>query len=157
MSRTTTRSAVGALVEKGLLERKHGKGIYIVNNSFSATEEALRLLMIRENYTLAELLETRKIPEPQTAYYAALRATDKEMAQLKTYVGKMCSFGREYHEDFTTQDFNFHIGVAYASKNTMLIAFLEAMKPLLLKIINYVIVMGEGDKMRRILEVTGKS
>lgn len=142
VSRTTTRSAVGALVEKGLLERKHGKGIYVANNSVSVTEEALRLLMLRENYTVAELLETRKILEPQTAYYAALRASEEEIARLKEYVDRMHDFGREYNEEFTTQDFKFHIGVAYASKNKMLIAFLEAIKPFLLQIIQYVVVTG---------------
>lgn len=142
VSRTTTRSAVGALVEKGLLERKHGKGIFVSHNSSAATMESLRLMMIYEDYSVAEFLETRKILEPQTAYYAALRATDEEISYMRGCVEQMNRFGREYDEEFTVQDFNFHMAVAYASKNKILITFLDAMRPLLSKVIKYVIQTG---------------
>lgn len=142
VSRTTTRSAVGALVEKGLLERKHGKGVFVAHNSLNVTTESLRLMMIRENYSVAEFLETRKILEPQNAYYAALRATDSELEQMRMCVDRMKALGRNYDDEFTVQDINFHMAVAYASKNKLLIAFMEAMKPLLVKMIKYVIQTG---------------
>lgn len=142
VSRTTTRSAVGSLVEKGLLERKHGKGIYVANNTSSATVESLRLFMMSDCFTIAEFLETRKILEPQNAYYAALRATPEEIAGLKSCVDRLCTFNTEYDAEYTVQDINFHLGIASASKNKILIAFYEAIKPLLEKIITYVVVTG---------------
>lgn len=142
VSRTTTRSAVGNLVEKGLLERKHGKGIYVANNTSSATIESLRLLMMSDCYSVAELLETRKILEPQNAYYAALRATDDEIKGLSLCVDRMRDLSVQYDIEYTVQDINFHLGIAHASKNKILITFFEAIQPLLSKIISFVVVAG---------------
>lgn len=142
VSRTTTRSAVGALVEKGLLERRHGKGVYVVDNTSTAAVESLRLFMLSDNYSLTEFLETRSILETQNAYYAALRATEEDISLLQSSVDKMRDCQNEFNEAYTLADINFHLQIAYASKNKMLIAFYEALKPLLTKIITYVVVTG---------------
>ena len=142
VSRTTTRSAVGALVEKGLVERRPGKGIYVVDNTSSAAIESLRLFMLSSSFTVAEFFETRTILETQNAYYAALRAEESDILELQKAVDKMRECQTEYNEEYTIADINFHIGIAYATKNKLLIAFYEAIKPLLTKIITYVIVTG---------------
>ena len=69
VSRTTTRDAISALVEKGFLERQHGKGIFVIDNSKNVAADSFRNMVLRESYTFAEFMETRNMIETQMARF----------------------------------------------------------------------------------------
>ena len=89
VSRTTIRDAVSGLVEKGFLVRKHGKGVFVINKSERVVVDSLRILMMRDNYTVAEFMETRRIIECQIVELAAVRATDEQIADMKELTDRM--------------------------------------------------------------------
>lgn len=60
VSRTTTRDAISALVEKGFLERQHGKGIFVIDNSKNVAADSFR------NMVLGRAIHLRNSWRPET-------------------------------------------------------------------------------------------
>lgn len=81
VSRNTVRTAVRYLVGQGVLEIQIGRGTYVSKQSPVSEDfgfDALKYMHLK----LRDLYELRLMLEPQMAYYAALRATDEELAQI---------------------------------------------------------------------------
>ena len=72
VSRSTFREAVKILSERGILEVKHGSGTYVAKNIASNT-----VSKAYSGIDALELNEIRLMIEPEAAYFAALRASDK--------------------------------------------------------------------------------
>ena len=91
ISRTTLREAVRALVANGILEIQRGRGTFVKQDI--DTDDVKLLTPLKDvKVNVRELYEMRLIFEPEAAYYAALRASDKELDRI-------LAFGRckEYH------------------------------------------------------------
>src|SRR5699024_7960040 len=91
ISRTTLREAIRILVTNGILEIKRGRGTFVkeqlnVDQLTSSLHDLSNLTM-----NIKDLYEIRLIFEPEASYYATLRATDQEIAQILQY-GKFVQF-----------------------------------------------------------------
>lgn len=155
VSRTTMRDAISTLVEKGFLVRRHGKGVYVVNRSENVLTDSLRNLMMRDDYTMAEFIETRQLIECQVAYLAATRATEQQIAAMETHTRNMENESNV--TQYAQEDVSFHMALAYATQNRLLIAFVKAIKPMLVQMVGKVVLSGgkvESDSHfhQRILE-----
>lgn len=117
VSRTTLREAVRFLVAHHILEIKRGKGTFVTHNKELIHDYGFGEL---DNVILKlkDLYEMRLIFEPQIAYLAAKRATDKEMEKILEY-GRKTEDKILKGEDRTEDDQAFHNAIAKAAHNDL--------------------------------------
>ena len=138
VSRTTMRDAISGLVEKGFLERQHGKGVLVIDNSRNVAVDSVRNMILRGNYTVAEFMETRQMIDNQIVRFAALRSTEKETDKMERHISDMIRNSGEL-EKYLKCDLAFHRELAVASQNHLLIALYSAIEPMLTQIVGEVI------------------
>jgi DNA-binding FadR family transcriptional regulator len=141
ISRTTLREAIRILVAHDVLEIRRGKGTFVVAKDediegFSLDDFSVSKLNAKDLY------EMRLIFEPQTAYYAALRATDKELNRILHY-GKLEEQKILNNEDRTELDQAFHRAIAKATHNE----FMNKLMPILHKAIDKGVVLSDENKI----------
>ncbi|QGQ44380.1 FadR/GntR family transcriptional regulator [Metabacillus sediminilitoris] len=120
LSRGVVREAISVLESKGVVEVKPGIGVFLVTNEQEEVFQLLNALLENEDSSLIELLELRQSIESQAAYYAAERRSKKELDKIKAALDKLESCfekGRVAAEE----DFEFHMAVAEASHNSMMV------------------------------------
>jgi GntR family transcriptional repressor for pyruvate dehydrogenase complex len=129
VSRTTIREAARVLEGEGLINvrRGAGGGLVIVEQEFDRSR--LREELRARFGEVEDILDFRVAVESQAARLAALRRTEDEIDQLRALLarmdrlirgadtGKIAGFGRA--------DSEFHLGIARASRNSMLIKAVE--------------------------------
>lgn len=138
VSRTTIRDAVSGLVEKGFLERQHGKGVLVIDKSRNVAVGSVRNMILRENYTVAEFMEIREMIDDRAACFAASRATDKEIEKMRENIDLMEQESVNL-EAYTQYDLEFHRQLTIASQNRLLIALFYSIEPLLKQILGKVV------------------
>lgn len=115
VSRTTLREAIRILVTGGILEIRRGKGTFVREDLEKSEAKELSPLTAAK-VKVRDLYEMRLIFEPEAAYCAALRATDKEIERI-------VSLGAEIEErirqgkDRTEVEQAFHRSIAKATHN----------------------------------------
>jgi DNA-binding FadR family transcriptional regulator len=140
ISRTTLREAIRILVSHKVLEIRRGKGTFVANNhdlneNFGLEDLSTTKLNVRDLY------EMRLIFEPQTAYYAAKRATDKELERI-LYYGKLEEDKILNNEDRTEVEQAFHKSIAKATHNE----FMNKLMPILYKAIDKGVILSDDNK-----------
>lgn len=130
ISRTTLREAIRILVTHNILEIKRGKGTFVTNHQELSENLDLEQLSTSK-LKLKDLYEMRLIFEPETTYYAAKRATDKELERI-LYYGKLEEEKILNKEDRTESEQAFHKSIAKATHNE----FMNRLMPILYKAIN---------------------
>lgn len=91
VSRTVLRESLATLAALGLVEARHGRGVFVVGKSIQATAQRLTLALTSENTTpeadriarTRELFEIRRTLEGEAAAWAAQRASDEQLAELR--------------------------------------------------------------------------
>lgn len=115
VSRATLREAIRILASHDVLEIRRGKGTFVVERPEHAHPIDVDALS-RVNPNLKALYELRLMVEPQTAYYAAKRATDRELQQILRYGEREEALIRR-GEDRTQAERAFHQAIAQAAHN----------------------------------------
>ncbi|MFD2472368.1 FadR/GntR family transcriptional regulator [Amycolatopsis silviterrae] len=126
VGRSSIREAITALRARGMVEVRHGEGIYLLQRP----EELIPTLaaeLIETHLDHPAIWETRQALETQCARLAALRATDADLAELTAAVEDMTR-EVEAGEPGLMGDRRFHTGVAAASHNPILIRLLDSMR-----------------------------
>ncbi len=115
ISRTTLREAIRILITHNILEIKRGKGTYVSSmqnvNGDLCLDNAITAMI-----GLKDLMEIRLIIEPETAYYAAKRASDKEIEKI-LYYGQLNESKILNGEDRTEEEQMFHNSIAKSTHN----------------------------------------
>ncbi len=115
VSRTTLREAIRILITHNVLEIKRGKGTYVTyNNDLNESFNLDKIINLKVN--LKDLMEIRLIFEPEIAYYAAKRATDKEIEKILHY-GELNESRIINHEDRVEEEQMFHNSISKATHN----------------------------------------
>jgi GntR family transcriptional repressor for pyruvate dehydrogenase complex len=130
IGRSTLREAITILESKGLVKRFHGQGVKVVNESKRATADLFQLFMMREGSTIHDLIEVRTIIEMQTVVLATERATQTDLDSIKTALSIMKSKDVSL-EEYIQADIDFHLQIAKATHNNVLLVILETIRPLL--------------------------
>lgn len=137
VSRATLREAIRILVSHNILEIKRGKGTYIKStHDLNENLELEGLSTVKLN--AKDLYEMRLIFEPQTAYYAAKRATDKELERILFY-GRLEEEKILNNEDRTEVERAFHKSIAKATHNE----FMNKLMPILYKAIDKGVILSD--------------
>ncbi|WP_274626532.1 FadR/GntR family transcriptional regulator [Arvimicrobium flavum] len=139
VSRPVVREALAFLRADGLVESRHGQGLFV-------TEQAV--LRIRaddlrpDRAGLLDLLEMRRALESETARLAAQRRTPEDVDKLRAALEGMAAAERE-GRDGVREDLHFHLTIASIGRNPLLMKIIHFWTPALQDAIGY---LREADK-----------
>jgi DNA-binding FadR family transcriptional regulator len=122
VGRNTVREAVRALTHAGLLECRQGDGTYV-----RATSElsGAMLRRLRQAEQL-EILEVRRALEVESARLAATRRTDEDIVRIEAALAERDrAWELDDPDAFVEADLAFHMSVAHATHNLVLIDLYE--------------------------------
>ena len=131
VSRTTLREAVNNLVAQNVLEKKRGRGTFVVDNQNLTSDlgfDDLNFMHVR----LSDLYELRLVIEPQIAGIAALKATEEEIQNMMEYTAKIESKDST-PEEILEYNKRFHNMVAQASHNEFIIRLFDSINNAVIK------------------------
>ncbi len=129
VGRSSVREAMRMLESRGLIGPA-GKGSFVVAGYGNPLSDSLRFLLAAKETDLGELYEARKILEAETAALAALRRTDADLARMRGHIEEM-SAGLASQEKYIEADLQFHLAVAAATRNRVVVHVMGAIRDLL--------------------------
>jgi len=118
VSRPTLREAMIALEMLGMIEARHGLGIYVTGNVRPVVPSA----EIDVDVGAFELIEARRLFEGEAAALAATSITDDQLQQLEALMVRMHEEEEVAGED---ADREFHMIIARATGNGAIMATIE--------------------------------
>ncbi len=119
VSRTTLRDAITYLVSTNVLDRKRGKGTFVVNNQALYDDYGFNDLNFM-HVRLKDLYEVRLIIEPEMTAIAAQNATDEELKEIVRYAEEIEASPVE-GENNAEMNKRFHNAIAAATHNEFII------------------------------------
>lgn len=131
VSRTVVREAIKALEREGLVEVQQGRGTYVTDGTSTAFKESFALMMsMGSDQIFADLVEVRALLEPGIVAMAASRATEEDNEILEQAVATM-EASLDDPETFVRADSAFHMALAKATKNELIVKMIEPIVDLL--------------------------
>ena len=116
VSRNTIREAIQSLTSAGVLVVKQGDGTYVrSSNRFNAN-----MSMKYDQVALKDITETRNALEITLAHLACQRRTEEDMEKITAKFLKRQEL-KETEKENTLADMEFHMAIAQASHNRILI------------------------------------
>lgn len=128
VSRTVIREAIESLETRGVLQVIHGKGIKVVPSSSSDISNAVMLYLRRRHHevSMRDLIEMRLAVETEVAAHAALRAEEPHLRELRAILDRMAKATADTGR-YVLADLDFHLKLAYATRNILFATILEAL------------------------------
>ncbi len=120
VSRTSVRNAIDKLVKLGLLNQIQGQGTF-VSSPETRDGNPLSELMTTDEATYTDLLEVRMGLECNASRLAATRAGAKDLASMRDCLEEMAADLATTKTISTSADTAFHMAVAFAAKNPVLL------------------------------------
>lgn len=120
VSRAPVRQALSALEMNGIIYSRQGEGVFVKNTTITnGTSQSM------ESVSPEDIVEARMNIEPLIIKFAALRATDEDILELKQTIEKMEEETRSgvYVPETDEQ---LHMGIAKASHNDLFITFMSS-------------------------------
>ena len=131
VSRTAVREAVKTLREKGLVEAYPGRGTFITNGTSHSFKHTLdRMMRGGPVEGTANLTEVREILEPEIAALAAQRADEEMVSAMRDAIAVMDK-SRSDAEAFIEGDLDFHLALAEAAANPLILSLIDSIVGLL--------------------------
>jgi GntR family transcriptional repressor for pyruvate dehydrogenase complex len=115
VSRAVVREALSRLQAAGLVESRQGIGTFVLARAPSTNFRIDPATVVTMRDVLA-LLEVRMSFEIESAYLAAIRRTDEQLAHLGDCVERIQAL-LDQGQQTTDTDFEFHLGIAAATGN----------------------------------------
>lgn len=128
MSRATVREALRILEVQNLVRVKAGRagGAFVQRPSTTSMANSVSMLIRGRRINLIDLMETREAIEPFCAHVAARKRTDADLSALERCNVVMEDSGDDLGK-FLQANLDWHVGVALASHNELLIGFMMAL------------------------------
>ncbi|MFZ5942973.1 MAG: FadR/GntR family transcriptional regulator [Bacillota bacterium] len=135
VSRTSLREALKMLAAQGMVEIKHGQGVYITKH-----ESPSNLLKdfagqnLVDSKTLKDLFELRKLLETQNALWVCTRGKDQDIDVLEMIVEETLHALKDNQDDLVIlakQDNAFHTKLAEATGNLVIVRVMHDLLDLL--------------------------
>jgi GntR family transcriptional regulator, transcriptional repressor for pyruvate dehydrogenase complex len=131
VGRSSIREALRMLESRGLI-RSNGNGTFAVAPYGNALDNSLDLLLAVAEADYGELFEVRRILEGESAALAAERRTRDDLRRMGDAITEM-EEGLDSEERFIEADLRFHLTVAEATRNRVLVHLMNAVRALLLR------------------------
>jgi len=125
VSRSSTREAVRALVAARVLDVRRGDGTFVTSLSPELLLEGIGVAVeLMQEDAILQLIEARRLIEPELTALAAQRATTGEIDEIREHLALM-GVAKD-HAALVRHDSDFHASVARASGNATLAAIVIA-------------------------------
>ena len=124
VSKTAVREALSALQTAGLIEVKHGSGIYVRNVNERLTNP-LTLKMLTNTDNMFQILEVRMGLESSGAVLAAQRASRTDVSKIKECLISLAEV-LDRGEDALQADHQFHNALMAATHNPVYVKLFDA-------------------------------
>ncbi|WP_400246477.1 FadR/GntR family transcriptional regulator [Niallia sp. JL1B1071] len=123
VSRSAIREALTALKAKGLIELKQGEGTFVKTFHPEEVVFSFPQAVLMNKKDVMNLLEVRRMIETGTAKAASRNRTEQDLIGMEAALEKMqeANGGEELGE---TADLEFHLAVAKATNNALLVNLL---------------------------------
>ena len=136
VSRSSLREAIQQLISQGILVSKVGAGTYVqqvpVDWSQHQIVQPLSNLIDQDPEYRFDVQESRLILEGGTAWYAAQRATTEDIAKIRQCYERIAHYQAIGDDDEAARaDAKFHLAIAEASHNVVLIQVMRSLFNLL--------------------------
>lgn len=127
LGRSTVREALRLLQAEGLVVTRPGRGggTVVRRPKLSDVVQSLEVFIRGRQLRFQSLMEIREALEPTSAALAATRRTDADLARLTMFDGRMNEPGLPT-PDYFEANTAWHLAIAQASHNELLVAFMEA-------------------------------
>ena len=125
VSRTVVREAVARLQARGMVEVRHGAGVFVAKADKSTSVNRV-VADLSQVATVLDVLEIRRAVEVEAAARAAARRTPSQEMRIREAfqaIGAAIKRG----EQATEADFAFHRAIAEATNNRIFVEFLEGL------------------------------
>ncbi|MCX8022541.1 MAG: FadR family transcriptional regulator [Syntrophorhabdaceae bacterium] len=139
VSRVPIREALKLLANMGFVETRQGGGTYVKAILTERVKDPLNYIIEEDEEKLFDLLEVRMEIETMSAYYAAQRATEEEIASLERIIEETKAYVEKGRKPPTTLDANFHIVLAQCSHNVIRAHLLHTIYEIFSGYFNYLI------------------
>lgn len=128
MSRATVREALRILEVQNLVKVKAGRagGAFVQRPTTTSMANSVGMLIRGRQIKLADLMETREALEPFCAELAAAKRTTEDLETLDR-ANEAIEDPRSELDRFLQANLDWHVGVAIASHNELLIGFMAAL------------------------------
>lgn len=134
ISRGTLREAFRILEREGLIDARPGGGRFL-SKALDVAEDKNRIMDNIERATIIELLEARELFETGIVELAAKRATQEDIEEIEAAFEKWGQFDQE-SGDRSKPDQAFHLSIAKATHNVVLVNMIELHMDLLQRTLN---------------------
>ncbi|CAL9369058.1 FadR/GntR family transcriptional regulator [Streptomyces pilosus] len=126
ISRSSMREAIRALTVLGVLEARHGSGIYVTRLEAGDLLETFGVVAdLSRGSRLVELLQVRRALESAATALAAARITPERLAEVERHLVAMDA--TDDPERILAHDLAFHREIAAAAGNGTMAAILEGL------------------------------
>lgn len=143
VSRSSIRDAIRSLELMGMVEPRQGAGTIVREVSSDTVLNPLANALKRKEELIDELLDFRKMFEPQLAARAATRISGHQIAEMEQILKRQEAKLR-HGENTVAEDSEFHYAIALASGNSVVLKVLDTLMDLL------------RDSRERSLQVSGR-
>jgi DNA-binding FadR family transcriptional regulator len=128
MSRATVREALRILEVQNLVRVKAGRagGAFVQRPTTKSMASSVSMLIRGRRIKLVDLMETREALEPFCAELAARNRTDEDLTELDR-ANEAIADPEADLEQFLQANLDWHVGVAVASHNELLIGLMTAL------------------------------
>jgi GntR family transcriptional repressor for pyruvate dehydrogenase complex len=127
VGRSSIRETVKILSAIGIVRIAAGAGMFVGDGNLSLLAKPLSLGFLRGGRSSAELVEARRILEVELAGLAAERASKEEVASINDRLADMHTHQADV-ERYTESDIRFHLAIARAAHNEVLVDLLETLQ-----------------------------
>jgi len=131
VSRQSIREALKKAESKGLIKVRQGEGTFILSAASDLMESPFVTMMTEEVGKIYEFIEIRKLIEVWCAKKAAEQVTTKELKKMEKALLEMDKL-IESNEILGQPDIDFHIAIAEASHNTLMVHMMTTVKQIFL-------------------------
>lgn len=132
ISRVSIRAALQKLIALGLLEARVGEGTFVLRTSPAHYFRSLIPTMLLSYQDDKEVSELRRGIEVECATLAAVRATPEDIERIEAAYARMNTLiHSENLAEYIAADFAFHLAIAQASHNQMLVDVTTILKDIL--------------------------
>ncbi|NLG89655.1 MAG: FadR family transcriptional regulator [Clostridiaceae bacterium] len=138
VSRVSVREAIHRLVGMGVLTIRRGEGTFVNEVLPENYMNTLLPILMIESASFSETLEFRAIMEAESARMAAKRADEKDIARLEKAL-KAMEKKKGNIQEFAEADLNFHVAVAMATHNSVIIKVNAIIHDMLKKIMEEIV------------------
>lgn len=123
VSRAPIRQALSALELNGVIYSRQGEGVYVKNTQIASENSKAAILL--ESISPEDIVEARMNIEPLIVKFAAIRATDEEIEELRATIKQMEEETRA-GKYVPETDEKLHTVIAKASHNDLFIRIMSA-------------------------------